>query len=60
MAPEMNSGFSSKGYEGTLVDMFALGVTFFITVFGIPPFHSTDDSENNYKMFHIFQEENRV
>ena len=54
MAPEMYSGFSSKGYEGPLADMFALGVTFFIAVFGIPPFHSTDESDNFYKLFHIF------
>jgi serine/threonine protein kinase len=60
MAPELNYGFSSKGYDGHLADMFALAVTFFITVFGIPPFHHTDDSDVYYKIFHQFTNEDKV
>lgn len=40
--------------------MFALAVTFFITAFGIPPFHRTDDSDVYYKIFHQFTNEDKV
>ena len=47
-APEIVQCDRSRGYSWQLADIFALGVTFFILVFGVPPFLSASNSDQNF------------
>lgn len=61
MSPEMfGSQTSSRGYSAAQADIFALGVSFFIVTFGIPPFLAATQSDNYYKLFHRMEGPNKM
>ena len=48
-APEMFS-CATKGYEGTLSDIFSLGVVLFVLVMGFYPFDKPNITDNRFKL----------